>query len=69
MTQIGATRASRGQRTICLPITEDVYARIVNDSHEFRRTLGKQPPNSFVQCATGCGPAFPVVGPDLCHGR
>jgi hypothetical protein len=39
MTLIGATRASRGQRTICLPIAEDVYARIVNDSQEFRRTL------------------------------
>ena len=39
MAQIGATRASRGQRTICLPIAEDVYARIVNDPREFRRTL------------------------------
>jgi hypothetical protein len=39
MAQIGATRASRGQRTICLPIAQDVYARIVNDPREFRRTL------------------------------
>src|SRR4051794_3220548 len=29
----------------------------------------KRPPNSFVQCATGCGPASHGVGRDLCHGR
>src|SRR4051794_24261944 len=34
-----STRASRGQRTICLPITEDAYARIIEDPREFRRTL------------------------------
>jgi hypothetical protein len=39
MAETGATRASRGQRTLCLPITEDAYARIVNDASEFRRTL------------------------------
>src|SRR5437868_1431071 len=39
MAECGATRASRGQRTICLPIPEDAYARIVDDASEFRRTL------------------------------
>src|SRR5437764_13767159 len=39
MAECGATRASRGQRTICLPIPEDAYARIVKDASEFRRTL------------------------------
>jgi hypothetical protein len=39
MADCRATRASRGQRTICLPITEDVYSRIINDPQEFRRTL------------------------------
>lgn len=39
MAHSGATRASRGQRTICLPITEEAYARIVDDPSEFRRTL------------------------------
>jgi hypothetical protein len=34
-----ATRASRGLRTICLPIAEDAYLRIINDPQEFRRTL------------------------------
>ena len=39
MAEIAATRASRGQRTLCLPIAEDAYARIINNSQEFRRTL------------------------------
>jgi hypothetical protein len=39
MTDRGATRASRGQRTICLPITPDTYARIIDDPPAFRRTL------------------------------
>src|SRR5215210_9243741 len=34
-----ATRASRGHRTICLPIAEETYRRIVGDPVEFRRTL------------------------------
>jgi hypothetical protein len=34
-----ATRAARGQRTICLPITEDAYARIIDDPRAFRRAL------------------------------
>jgi hypothetical protein len=33
------TRASRGQRTICLPITEAAYARIIDDPQQFRRAL------------------------------
>jgi hypothetical protein len=33
------TRASRGQRTVCLPITEAAYARIIDDPQEFRRAL------------------------------
>jgi hypothetical protein len=50
MAQIGATRSSRGRRTICLPIAEDAYARIINDSREFRRTLDdafRQAPELF----------------------
>jgi hypothetical protein len=33
------TRSSRGQRTICLPITEEAYARIIVDPQQFRRAL------------------------------
>ena len=29
-------RPSRGHRTICLPISEEAYQRIVNDPREFR---------------------------------
>jgi hypothetical protein len=45
-----ATRSSRGHHTICLPIPEEVYARIVNDPHEFRRALDhgfRQAPELF----------------------
>ena len=34
-----ATRASRGHRTICLPISEEAYARIIDDPAQFRRTI------------------------------
>ena len=34
-----ATRASRGHRTLCLPIAEETYRRIVADPVEFRRAL------------------------------
>src|SRR3954447_17301465 len=34
-----ATRASRGHRTLCLPIAEETYRRVVADPAEFRRTL------------------------------
>ncbi len=34
-----ATRSSRGHRTLCLPIAEGAYRRIVHDPREFRRTL------------------------------
>jgi hypothetical protein len=34
-----ATRASRGHRTLCLPIAEESYRRIVADPAEFRRTI------------------------------
>jgi len=33
------TRSSRGYRTICLPISEEAYAQIVDDPVAFRRTL------------------------------
>lgn len=39
MAQRIATRSSRGHRTICVPISEEAYAQIVNDSQQFRRTL------------------------------
>ena len=34
-----ATRSSRGHRTICLPIAEEDYLRIIHDPKAFRRTL------------------------------
>ena len=34
-----ATRSSRGHRTICVPISEEAYAQVVNDPQQFRRTL------------------------------
>jgi hypothetical protein len=34
-----ATRASRGHRTICLPIPEGTYRQIVNDPQQFRRAI------------------------------
>ena len=34
-----ATRSSRGHRTICLPIEEEDYLRIIHDPKAFRRTL------------------------------
>ena len=39
MAEGSATRASRGHRTICLPVSEDAYAQAVNDPAEFRRLL------------------------------
>jgi hypothetical protein len=39
MTESLATRASRGHRTLCLPIAEEVYRRIVAVPAEFRREL------------------------------
>ena len=39
MTNGNATRSSRGQRTICVPISEERYLQIINDPREFRRTL------------------------------
>ena len=36
MAQGSATRSSRGHRTICLPIEEEDYLRIVNDAKAFR---------------------------------
>ena len=32
-------RSSRGHRTICLPISEEAYARVVDDPAAFRRLL------------------------------
>lgn len=45
-----ATRASRGDHTICLPLSEEAYLRIVNEPQEFRRTLDdcfRQAPELF----------------------
>ncbi len=39
MAESGATRSSRGHRTICLPVSEDAYLQAVNDPAEFRRLL------------------------------
>ena len=37
-----ATRSSRGHRTICVPISEELYPWIVADPQEFRRTLDER---------------------------
>ena len=45
-----ATRSSRGYRTICLPIEEEDYLRIIHDPKAFRRTLDdgfRQTPELF----------------------
>ena len=45
-----ATRSSRGHRTICLPIEEEDYLRIIHDPKAFRRTLDdcfRQTPELF----------------------
>src|SRR3712207_2399590 len=39
MAELLATRASRGHRTICLPIAEETYRQIVGVPGQFRRTL------------------------------
>jgi hypothetical protein len=39
MAEGGATRSSRGHRTICLPVSEDAYTRAVDDPGAFRRLL------------------------------
>ncbi len=40
-----ATRSSRGHRTICLPIEEEDYLRIIHDPKTYRRTLELFPVN------------------------
>jgi hypothetical protein len=50
MAELLATRASRGHRTISLPISEQAYLRIVNDPGEFRRAIDdrfRQAPELF----------------------
>ena len=45
-----ATRSSRGHRTICLPIEEEDYLRIIHDPKAFRGTLDdcfRQTPELF----------------------
>ena len=64
MAQGIATRSSRGHRTICLPIKEEDYLRIVNDPKTFRRTIDdrfRQTPELF--------PANFVLGYELKDGR
>jgi hypothetical protein len=39
MAEITASRAPRGDRTICVPISEGCYLQIVNDPQKFRSTL------------------------------
>jgi hypothetical protein len=57
MAEGGATRAPRGYRTICLPIAEETYARIVHDPAEFRRAIDdcfRRAPELFpAGCARG----------------
>jgi hypothetical protein len=45
-----ATRSSRGHRTICVPISEEAYAQVINDPQLFRRNLDecfRQMPDLF----------------------
>ncbi len=59
-----ATRSSRGHRTICLPIKEEDYLRIVNDPKSFLRTIDdrfRETPELF--------PANFVLGYELKDGR
>ena len=47
-----ATRSSRGHRTICLPISEEIYQQIVIDCEQFRHTIDdcfQQMPELFPQ--------------------
>src|SRR5512142_2644497 len=39
MAERGATQASRGHRTICVPSPEPTYQRIIDDPRVFRRTI------------------------------
>src|SRR5512144_2087909 len=39
MAEPAATRASRGHRTICLPIPDSTYQRTIDDPRAFRRTI------------------------------
>ena len=52
-----ATRSSRGHRTICLPISEHAYARVIDDPAAFRRTLD--------DCFQGMPELFPA---NFTHG-
>src|SRR5512142_826629 len=39
MAETAATQASRGHRTICLPIPEPTYHQVIDDPRAFRRTI------------------------------
>jgi hypothetical protein len=52
MAELLATRASRGHRTLCLPLAEESYRRIVATPAEFRRTLD--------DCFRRCPELFPA---------
>ena len=39
MAKGSATQASRGHRTICLPVSEDAYTQAINDPTRFRQLL------------------------------
>ena len=52
-----ATRLSRGHRTICLPISEEAYSRIIDDPVAFRRALD--------ECFQGMPELFPA---NFAHG-
>jgi hypothetical protein len=64
MAQGSATRSSRGHRTICLPIEEEDYLRIVNDPKAFRLRVD--------DCFSQCPELFPAnfaLGYELKDGR
>ena len=64
MAQGSATRSSRGHRTICLPIEEEDYLRIINDPNAFRLRVDdcfSQNPELF--------PANFALGYELKDGR
>ena len=64
MAEGNATRSSRGHRTICVPIEEEDYLRIINDPKAFRLTVDdcfSQNPELF--------PANFALGYELKDGR
>lgn len=60
MAETAATHASRRHRTICLPIPEPTYQRIIDDPHAFRSTVDdwfRRRPELFPRNSQGYQPS------------